>query len=96
MTDVIADAQEAVKEQEQKLMAVRHSLINTAYEHYLALQKYIKALPIHQQNAGLAYAHQFLETGMLWVEKMLLQLPLVFPEITPPRPTEDKDEQEAA
>jgi hypothetical protein len=77
MTDVIADAQEALKQQEEKLLAVRHALINNAYQLYLPLQDFIKSLPIPQHCAGIAYAHQFLESGMLWVEKMLLQSPLI-------------------
>ena len=67
---------------------VRQALINNAYQYYGQFTKFLLSLPVNQSTPGFQHAILNIDSGMLWIEKMLqtAKLNLAQPEVKKEEP----------
>jgi hypothetical protein len=59
---------------QEQISLIRKSLIDSTHSNYLNLINFLKTLPIPQASLQIAYT--YLDTGLLWIERMVSTMQL--------------------
>ena len=83
------------EDHQQVLMALRNSLINSAFQQYHSFTNFLKTLPVMQNTPEMQHAYLSLGTGILWIQDVLRSAQLIMPSRSAPeeKPVEDNNTQ---